>query len=79
MTAIPKAAADFGDNLVDAILDAIDREPPELRDRLLVAIKSGDYATEGYPDRVVAKFPAERIEYVVPLVRIPPSTSDRLN
>lgn len=77
--ALPKPVADLGDSIVDGILDAIDLEEPELRDRLLSAIKRGDYFAQRFPDREVVTFPRQRIEYTIPFVRVPPSASDRLN
>lgn len=79
MTIAPKQVADFGDNVIDAILEMIDAEPdPELQRTLLQRAHRKDWLYQrfaGDPSnpldggRVVVTFEGLR-EYVIPLVRV---------
>lgn len=42
------------DELIDGLLDVVDQQPPEIRDRLYQAIKSGTYSlVAATPDQLV--------------------------
>jgi hypothetical protein len=69
---LPSHLADDVDAIVDLLLDEIDKEPEDLRARLLASIRAGRYSTtrETTADgaRVLARFPEEGITYEVRLV-----------
>jgi hypothetical protein len=79
MRTVPKPIADFGDWVADAILDAIDKEPEELRDRLLGEIKRGEHQVQRTEAHVLVQFPTAKIQYVIPLLQAFRPSSDRLN
>lgn len=77
--AVPKPVADLGDIITDALLDAINQEPPELRDELHAAIAAGDYRAQRFPDREVVIFPRQDLQYDIAFVNVSRLAADRLN
>ena len=67
-----------GTAVATAVLDAVDREPPEIRARLYAAIEAGRYEVRDEPDRVLAYFPDEKLAIDVALVASPLADRPRL-